>query len=106
MREAPALVVIEKLLEAGASVKVFDPIAMDEAKRRLGNTVEYCRDMYETAEGADALAVLTEWKQFRLPDWKKVKGLMRGNVVADGRNIYDFAELTGEGFVHLRIGKK
>lgn len=105
MREAPSLVVIEKLLEAGAKVKAYDPIAMPEAERRLDSRVEYGSDMYETAEGADALIVLTEWKQFRIPDWKKVRRLMAGNVVADGRNIYDFAELTDEGFVHLRIGK-
>ena len=78
---------------------------MPEAERRLDSRVEYGSDMYETAEGADALIVLTEWKQFRIPDWKKVHRLMAGNVVADGRNIYDFAELTDEGFVHLRIGK-
>ena len=105
MREAPSLVVIEKLLGAGAKVRVYDPIAMPEAERRLDGRVEYGSDMYEAAEGADALIVLTEWKQFRIPDWKKLRGLMKGNVVADGRNIYDFAELTDEGFVHLRIGK-
>ena len=105
MREAPSLVVIEKLLEAGAKVKAYDPIAMPEAERRLDSRVEYGSDMYETVEDADALIVLTEWKQFRIPDWKKVRRLMAGNVVADGRNIYDFAELTDEGFVHLRIGK-
>ena len=105
MREAPALTVIEKLLAAGAKVKVYDPIAMPEARRRLGNGVEYARDMYEAVRDADALVLLTEWKQFRLPDWKQMRSLMKGNVVADGRNIYDFAELTDEGFVHLRIGK-
>lgn len=105
MREAPSLVMIEKLLAAGASVQAYDPIAMPEARRRLGERVEYAPDMYQAVREADALVLLTEWKQFRLPDWKRVRALMRGRVVADGRNIYDHAELTDEGFVHLRIGK-
>ena len=106
MREAPSLAVIERLLEAGARVKAYDPIAMPEARRRLGETIEYARDMYQAAEGADALLLLTEWKQFRLPDWKRVRSLMNGCIVADGRNIYEPGELREEGFVHLRIGKK
>ena len=105
MREAPSLVMIEKLLAAGATVQAYDPIAMPEARRRLGEQVEYAPDMYQAVREADALILLTEWKQFRLPDWKRVRALMRGRVVADGRNIYDHAELTDEGFVHLRIGK-
>ena len=106
MREAPSLVVIERLLAAGARVKAYDPIAISEARRRLGDAIEYARDMYQAVEGADALLLLTEWKQFRLPDWKRVRALMKDRVIADGRNIYDFAELTEEGFLHLRIGKK
>lgn len=107
MREAPALVVIEKLLSAGAIVNVFDPIAMDEARRRLGNVdnLKYCKDMYEAIIDADALALMTEWKQFRIPSWKVMKKAMRGNVIVDGRNIYDMVEVTSEGFVYSGIGR-
>lgn len=106
MREAPALVVIEKLLEAGAVVRAFDPIAMPETKRRIGDIITYCEDKYDSAKGADAIALLTEWKQFRLLDWEHVRELMNGNVVIDGRNIYDRSELTEYGFVYSRIGQK
>lgn len=106
MREAPSLVVISKLIEAGAIVRVFDPVAMEESKRRIGDKVIYCNNIYESAEGADAIALLTEWKQFRLPSWSRIKGLMRDNVVVDGRNIYDKQELEDEGFRLYAIGKK
>ena len=106
MREAPALVVIEKLLEAGASVRVFDPIAMPECKRRIGNVVTYCENMYDAADGADALALMTEWRQFRMPTWNVIKKCMKGNVIVDGRNIYNRQELEGLGFVYTRIGEK
>lgn len=106
MREAPSLVVIDLLLKAGASVRVYDPIAMEECRRRLGDTVEYATDMYDAAIDADALALLTEWKQFRLPSWKVVSRAMRGNLIVDGRNIYDSDELTEEGFIYKCIGKK
>ena len=104
MREAPALVVIDKLIKAGAIVKVYDPIAMDECKRRIGNQVEYAKDMYDVVVDADALMLITEWKQFRLPSWKCIKRLMRGNVIVDGRNIYDQEEMENEYFVYSRIG--
>lgn len=104
MREAPALVVIDKLIKAGAIVKVYDPIAMDECKRRIGNQVEYAKDMYDVVVDADALLLITEWKQFRLPSWKCIKRLMRGNIMIDGRNIYDVKELEEEYFVYKRIG--
>lgn len=106
MREAPSLVVISKLIEAGAIVRVFDPVAMEESKRRIGDKVIYCNNIYESVEGADAIALLTEWKQFRLPSWSKIKSLMRDNVVVDGRNIYDKQELEDEGFRLYAIGKK
>ena len=99
MREAPALVVIGKLLEAGASVRVFDPIAMPECKRRIGNVVTYCENMYDVADGADALALMTEWRQFRMPTWNVIRKCMKGNVIVDGRNIYNRQELEGLGFV-------
>ena len=81
MREAPALVVIEKLLEAGASVKVYDPVAMDECRRRIGDRVVYCKDMYDVVIDADALAVLTEWKEFRIPSWSVIKRVMKQPVL-------------------------
>jgi UDPglucose 6-dehydrogenase len=106
MREAPALVVIEKLLADGATIRVFDPIAMDECKRRIGDAVVYCKNMYDAADGADVFALMTEWRQFRMPSWNVVKKVMTGNVVVDGRNIYDRAELEEQGFVYTRIGER
>ena len=105
MREAPALEVIRRLLEAGAEVVAYDPVAMDEARRRLGDSICYARDMYDAVVDADALALLTEWKQFRLPSWGVVSRSMRGNVIVDGRNIYDEQELHDEGFIYHCIGK-
>ena len=104
MREAPALVLIDLLLKAGCEVKVYDPIAMEDCKRRIGETVTYCADKYEAAIDADALLMVTEWKEFRVPSWDVLKKTMRGNVVIDGRNIYDRKELEGKGFVYYRIG--
>lgn len=106
MREAPALVVIDKLLEAGAMINVFDPIAMDETKRRIGEVVTYCKDMYEAVIDADAIALMTEWKQFRMPSWAIIHKAMKSHVVIDGRNIYDGKELKELGFTYSRIGQK
>lgn len=106
MREAPALVVIDKLLKDGATVRVFDPVAMDECKRRIGDVVTYCKNMYDAADGADVFALMTEWHQFRMPSWNVVKKVMTDNVVVDGRNIYDRQELEEHGFVYTRIGEK
>ena len=106
MREAPALVVIDKLLKDGAIVRVFDPIAMDECKRRIGEIVIYCKNMYDAADGADVFALMTEWHQFRLPSWNVIKKVMAGNVIVDGRNIYDRQELEDFGFVYEKIGGK
>ena len=105
MREAPALVVIEKLLEAGASVKVYDPVAMDECRRRIGDRVVYCKDMYDVVIDADALAVLTEWKECRIPSWSVIKRVMKQPVLVDGRNIYSKDEVIAEGFEYAAIGK-
>lgn len=104
MREAPALVLIERLLEAGCRVQVYDPIAMDEARRRLGDRVSYCRDMYEAAVDADALMLVTEWKEFRLPSFNILKRTMRTPLILDGRNIYDKEQLQEQGFVYYKIG--
>ena len=106
MREAPALVVIEKLLQAGAIVKVFDPVAMEETERRIGKKVIYFKDMYEAVIDADAIALMTEWKQFRMPSWAIIRKAMKNFVVVDGRNIYDGEELKELGFTYSRIGQK
>lgn len=106
MREAPALVVIDKLKKGGATVRVFDPIAMDECKRRIGDSVTYCENMYDAVDGSDVFALMTEWRQFRLPSWNVIQKVMRGNVIVDGRNIYDRQELESMGFVYTRIGEK
>lgn len=105
MREAPALVVIDRLLTAGAQVKVYDPVAMDECRRRLGNVVTYCADMYEAVVDADALVLLTEWKVFRVPSWPLLRKVMKAPVIVDGRNIYDKEEVVSEGFTYKAIGK-
>ena len=106
MREAPALVLIDKLLEAGATVKVYDPVAMDECRRRLGpDAVVYCRDMYEAAVDADALMLVTEWNQFRMPSLAVLKRTMARPLIIDGRNIYDGEYLDEHGFEYTCIGK-
>lgn len=106
MREAPALVVIDQLLKAGATVKAFDPISMEETKRRIGDSITYCKDMYEAVIDADAVALMTEWKQFRMPSWAIIHKAMKSYVVVDGRNIYDGDELKEMGFTYSRIGQK
>ena len=105
MREATSLVTIDLLLKAGCRVRVFDPVAMDECRRRLGDVVEYARDMYDAVLDADAMLLLTEWKQFRLPSWGVLKKTMRKPLVIDGRNIYDAEELAEYGFEYCCIGK-
>lgn len=105
MREAPALEVIDKLISDGANVAVYDPVAMDECRRRIGDKVTYATDMYEAIIDADALAMLTEWKQFRVPSWKIMARAMNRKLVVDGRNIYDPSELKEEGFEYHCIGK-
>lgn len=105
MREAPSLVVINRLLADGASVVVFDPVAMDECRRRLGDSVAYAKDMYDAVNDADAVALLTEWKQFRVPSWAVVRKAMKGDLVVDGRNIYESSDLADEGLRYHCIGK-
>lgn len=104
MREAPSLVLIEKLLAAGATVSVYDPIAMKECKRRIGDIVTYAKDIYDAAFDADALMVVTEWKEFRLPSWAVLKRTMKQPILIDGRNIYDRHELDEQGFLYSCIG--
>lgn len=104
MREAPALVLIDKLVAAGCEVKVFDPIAMTECKRRIGDKVTYCKDMYEATVDAEALMLVTEWNQFRVPSLPVLKKAMREMVIIDGRNIYDAEYLAENGFTYYKIG--
>jgi len=105
MREATSLKMIDLLCKSGATVKVFDPVAMDECKRRVGDRVVYAKDMYEAVVDADAILLLTEWKQFRLPSWSVIKKVMRRTLILDGRNIYDLEELKELGFEYECIGK-
>lgn len=104
MREAPSLVLIESLLRAGAKVQTYDPVAMDEAAHMVDDQVIFTRTAIDAVKGADALVLVTEWAEFRLPDWSKVKTIMNGRVVFDGRNIYDCSEITEVGFSYYGIG--
>ena len=105
MREAPSLVVIRRLLEAGSEVVAYDPVAMDESRRRLGDSIRYAKDIYDAVVEADALLLLTEWKEFRMPSWLAVKKLMAHPLVIDGRNIYDPQEMQEYGFEYHCIGR-
>lgn len=104
MREATSLVLIRLLNEAGAVVTVYDPVAMDECRRAVGDRVRYAADMYEAAKDADALLLVTEWKEFRIPDWTALKKAMRTPVLFDGRNIYDRTDVRNAGFTYYYIG--
>lgn len=104
MREAPSLVLIDALVNAGATVKVYDPVAMDECRRRLGDKVVYCTDLYDAALDADAAMLVTEWKEFRVPSFQTLARVMKNKVIIDGRNIYDPAFLASEGFDYYKIG--
>ncbi len=104
MREAPALVLIDRLLKAGATVKVYDPVAMDECRRRIGDKVIYAGDMYDAAVDADAIMLVTEWKQFRMPSLAVLQRTMRNHVIIDGRNIYDREYLEENGFTYYKVG--
>jgi UDPglucose 6-dehydrogenase len=105
MREAPALVLIDKLLSAGVNIKAYDPIAMQECQRRIGDKIEYCKDMYDAASGADAVLLVTEWKEFRVPSWSVLKKIMNQPTIFDGRNIYNRDDLENEGFYYSGLGK-
>ena len=99
------MVLIDLLLNAGCNICVYDPIAMDECRLRVGNLVTYCKNMYEAVVDADALLLVTEWKEFRMPSWSAVKKLMATPLVLDGRNIYDIKEMEENGFVYHCIGR-
>jgi len=104
MREAPALVLIDKLIEQGAKVKAFDPVAMDESKRKIGDKIEYSEDKYGALVDADALMLVTEWPEFRIPDFNVMKKLLKNKVIFDGRNIYDRKTVEENGFDYFNIG--
>lgn len=104
MREAPSLVLIEKFIGAGANVKAYDPVAMEESHRRIGDTIIYANNPYDAASGADCLVLVTEWSEFRVPDFEKLFKLLKTPAVFDGRNIYDVAELKAKGFDYFCIG--
>jgi len=106
MREAPSLVLIDQLVEKGVTVCAYDPIAMPETRHLLGDKIRYCKDMYETLIGADALAVVTEWNEFRLPNFKVMEKLMNNKVLFDGRNIFDVEQLIEFNYKYFSIGKQ
>jgi UDPglucose 6-dehydrogenase len=105
MREAPSVVIINNLLRAGATIKVHDPVAMNEARKIFKKRIQFSDDDYEILRGADALAVVTEWSEFRTPDFKKIKKLLKKPLIFDGRNIYNKAELRKMGFTYYSIGR-
>ena len=104
MREAPALVLVDKIISAGAKVKAYDPVAMKECGRRIGDIIEYCKDPYDAALEADAILLVTEWTEFRFPNWSVIKKIMKNSLVLDGRNIYDSAEMKENGYTYYCIG--
>lgn len=106
MREAPSLVLIDKLLKAGCTVRAYDPVAMDECRRRIGNSITYCTDVYETLQNADALFVVTEWSEFKIMDFKRMKAEMKQAIIFDGRNIYNAGEVAANGIPYFPIGYK
>lgn len=104
VREAPSLILIEKLLAAGCKVKAYDPIAMESCRRVVGDRITFCRDMYEATVDSEALMLITEWKEFRVPSLDVLKATMRQPIVLDGRNIYDREEMEEHGFTYYKIG--
>jgi len=105
MREAPSLVIIEKLLAEGASVVAYDPVAAEECYRKIGNAIDYAKDQYEALIDADALLIVTEWSEFRLPNFKVMEKLMKEKLIFDGRNIYDLYEMKDLGYTYYSIGR-
>jgi UDPglucose 6-dehydrogenase len=106
MREAPALTLIEELLAAGATVCAHDPAALHEARRRLDGQVDYAETNYAALDGADALVVMTDWNEYRHPDFMRIKGALARGVVVDARNLYDPAKMRSLGFVYRSIGRE
>jgi UDPglucose 6-dehydrogenase len=105
MREAPALTFIDAALEAGASVMAHDPAALNEGRRRIGTRISYANTSYEALSGADALVVVTDWNEYRHPDFQRIKSTLRRPIIVDGRNLYDPVKLRALGFRYLCIGR-
>jgi UDPglucose 6-dehydrogenase len=105
MREAPSITVIEELLQAGARIQAFDPQAVREARKHFGDRIRYAANNYEAAQDADALIIVTEWNEFRRPNFDRLKRLLKDPVIFDGRNLYDPVELNGLGFTYYSIGR-
>jgi UDPglucose 6-dehydrogenase len=105
MREAPSLTLVADLLAAGATVIAHDPAAMHEARRRLGDTIELAATNYDAVEGADALIVVTDWNEYRHPDFERIRAALRRPIVVDGRNLYDPAKMRSLGFSYYSIGR-
>ena len=106
MREAPSLVIIDSLLKANAKIRAYDPVAMNEAKHTLGDTIEYANDPYDTLLDVDALIIITEWPEFRVPNYKVMQRLMKNKLIFDGRNIFEPSEMKELGFTYHSIGRK
>ena len=106
MREAPSIVFIKKILEEGGGIKAYDPVAIEESKRKIGDIVEYTETMYDALDGADALVIITEWSEFRMPDLKEMGKRLKNKVIIDGRNIYEPAEMKDAGWYYENIGSK
>ena len=105
IREAPALVIIDELLEMGAHIIAFDPEAMENVKSIYGDKIQYSKNMYDTLKGADCLAIMTEWSEFRTPDFEKMAGLLNAKIIFDGRNLYDMEQVKSMGFHYQSIGR-
>ena len=106
IREAPALYIIDELLEAGAKVKAFDPEGMDNVRKLYGDKIELVENQYDAIDGADALAIITEWSVFRTPDFAKVSNLLNDNVVFDGRNLYELSKMEAMDIYYSSIGRE
>ena len=106
MREAPSIVIANELIQRGAKITAYDPVAIDEAKIILGNKIAYSDNAYSALQDADALLLITEWREFRSPDWSKVKSELKNSILFDGRNIYDRSALKSKGFTYYGIGTK
>ncbi len=106
MREAPSLVMVDELTKRGATVCAYDPVAANEAKKIIGDKITYSKDAYSALKNADALILLTEWREFRSPDWEKVRNELKSPILFDGRNIYESSQLRSNGFIYAGIGVK
>ncbi|GHU85932.1 UDP-glucose 6-dehydrogenase [Bacteroidia bacterium] len=104
MREAPALILIDLLLKAGCKVQATDPVSIEECKRRIGDVITYCPNCYDTLHNADVIFLVTEWTEYRFPNWDKIKSSLKHNIIFDGRNIFDKKEMKEQGFIHYGIG--